>query len=1531
MKKHINIAIVAMCAALSAEAATPEARDVARAEILKGVQSIDVGGGALPGPLILMGDDAFPLAECRNYDGSCAFAAAGAFHGQGRAVYLSHPAYLDSRPFQRDTAAFLKQSVQWVAAGKAKAKVAVLRSGSVVNAFKELGVADVARIESANGLKGFDVLVGSGFQKDEVPVILDFVKRGGGLIGAGLGWGFLYYNPDACFAEEFVDNRLMAPMGVLMGDVGTSRIDGAFPTSCDKIPSGTYADDALALAIKGEFASSAERKQVTKTLTHLVNSLPGDVRPDVNAKLMELASRPEASAVPSPDKPVGSESVFARLAIIARRNAWQAEPEKIWPADPAAAVYPGLVKPGTPSIKRTVSVDLAIPRWHSTGVFAPAGQALTVTLGKEALKLGLRVRVGSTADDLSGCDEWRRAPLVTVEFPLVKETTTFATPFGGLVYIVVPDGAAKRIVDIGLDGGVMAPWFKLGRDTNEKFIRECAESGSPWGEIESRDFVVTSETRGLQRVDDPQWIAEYWDKVMAAMLDFAQWKSRTSPERFCSDVQLTAGWLHNGYPLMSHINDEHFDWAINKEQLIIGDAWGVFHEIGHNHQNRDWTPDGTGEVTVNLFTCYAIETVAGANIRDNRFPTSKQSANRRVKGWVAKGKSFEDWKRDYFVALELYTRIKEAYGWNAYKETFARYLEPGFTRPKNDAEKWQIFARELSKTVNADMASVLSAWSIPLSDETKQFCARFPAAKPSITQDLVMLHYEAPKTEPVAGLYLGVTLAGKEAGRIETFASRGAIPGGEQDKRWKTTHLLLRRIEPTNGSFTLGNRQATPTAWEAPREVEITRPYYIGVYEVTQEQYYHVTESWRQNNFGAAGDRETRPVNAISYDEIRGSIGAGINWPKSGRQVANESFMGRLREIVGFRAEFDLPTEAQWEYAARALTTNEWNNGEPSDRYRDSDNTERDRNLDKLGRYFGNGGESRVKDDPLMKPGVKTPYGTAAVGSYQPNAWGLYDTHGNVYEWVLDYWMPTGETTAYAGKDPVGPADNGLKADGKPKDVRRVMRGGSWWNYSFGSPGRCVSWDRNLGNLCDPGNGHGAAGFRICVPAAAPKKPQVGQGYEKLTPDAYQSRKAILADVEALDSPGLPGPVYCLSEKAFPLIAARNWDSTPAACAGAAFHGSGRVVVVADDAVAPLGDNKKLLANAKAWLSNGGKAKVKTLDLATITESEIPEWEPFVEKGGGLLAYGRAWPWRQKVAEQTGQVRVADWPGNKLLAQFGLLVGDFCVGRTSAKGFSARRLCEEGASVAPAEVFQTQSFPKSPNPVIIPQKTRNEKGILVRDGETIAFLGDSITRLGAQPLGYISLVVKGLEVAGVKNVGVVPAGIDGQHAGDMRGRIGGILANPDVKIITISCGVNDVWGFDWGRGLQLEEYQRDVRAMYNKAAVSGVQVVALTPTLIQEDPSFEKNRILDPFADFIRAEAKLRGLPLADCRAAEVAALAKLPKTGEKRFTYDGVHPVWEGNKLIAHSVLEALGVPAKHRAEIEKAWDEMARAAQQK
>ena len=1339
-----------------------------------------------------------------------------------------------------------------------------------------------------------------------------------------LGWGYMYFNPAANFSQDFSENQVLAPMGMLMTAEGSQRINDTYPAATGDIPPGMVATDALRMLREDSYPSSEARKQVVTCLSSLINSLPPASLPELDRYITDLFTTSPNVAVPSPERPVGAEELISRLAILARKNAWLADREKIWEADPAASAYPGLCAPDTPTVTREVAVNLAIPRWHSTGVYAPAGQALTVTVAPEATALGLKVRIGTTADDISALHEWRRAPLVTVEVPITKEKTVFSSPFGGLVYVVVPDNASGS-ASVTFEGGIMAPWFKLGRDTNEKFLQEVAETGAPWGEIEGDNFIITTETVGLKRINNPQGIAAFWDRVLDACQELSNLPQRRYPERYTHDVQLIAGWLHNGYPLMAHTNPEHFDGSIDLEELERYGTWGIFHEIGHNHQQSDWTPDGTGEVTVNLFTCYVLETVVGIDCRARQYPTNPTGAKREIRRFVADGKRFQDWKNRYFTAFEMYLRIKEAYGWEAYKEAFRRYREPGFVRPQNDHEKWQTFARVMSDVTKHNLAEALAVWSIPITQATLDYCAQYPDADPNITRDLVPEPYVPPKTEPVSGEYMGVALAGDQAGEISLYRTRADIPGGEKDRRWKTTHLLLRRVEPTNGPFTIGNLSNPADHWEGARDIEITRPYYFGVYELTQEQYYHIMGSWKPNCFGAPGvDRETRPVHNISHDECRGQLRDGINWPHTGHKVSLTSILGRLRELCAFRAEFDLPTEAQWEYAARALTTNVWNNGESPDPY--NDGMDRDRVLDKLGRYCGNGGESRTPNDPLMKSGVQTPYGPAEVGSYEPNAWGIYDTHGNVFEHCLDYLMPTGDTDAYSGKDPVGPPDCGTNAEGKPKEIRRVQRSGSWWNAHFGRPQRAMSHARELGHYCGLGTGHGATGLRICVDAAVAREPQPVPGYEKLTPAQYQARADLLRGVAVYDSAGLPGPVYCTKpEIAFPLIEARNWDKSPAVMAGAAFAGKGRVVVVADDVIDPkLGSNKRFVDNMRRWLSDGGKRKIREQALAKLKPAQVEELKRFVLEGGGLLVWGRAWPWRQQQQAEHGSAVIAQWPGNQLLDAFGLAVGDFCVSRTSTDGFSARNMIQEGAAVAPPDLYIPQRIASIPKPILLPPKARNEKGILVQPGETIAFLGDSITRLGANPNGYINLVLKGLEVAGVPGVKAVPAGIDGNHAGDMHWRIGGILLNPDVKILTISCGVNDVWGYEWGRGFPLEEYADKVRSMYNKAAAAGIQVVALTPTLIQEDPTNEKNRLLDPYADFIRAEAKLRNLPLADCRAAEIAGLAKRPKNSGNFYTYDGVHPVFEGNKLIARTVLLALGVPETDLPAIEAAWEQM-------
>ncbi len=231
--------------------------------------------------------------------------------------------------------------------------------------------------------------------------------------------------------------------------------------------------------------------------------------------------------------------------------------------------------------------------------------------------------------------------------------------------------------------------------------------------------------------------------------------------------------------------------------------------------------------------------------------------------------------------------------------------------------------------------------------------------------------------------------------------------GGFNTNEYKTTKLVLKRVD--TGTFKMQNSKA----------VTLTKPFYMGLFEVTQKQWELVMGS---NPSYFSGD--TKPVEYVSYNRIRGSF-EGAKWPAT-NSVDATSFLGKLRDRT--KLDFDLPTEAQWEYTCRAGTTTTYS-------YGDSANSD----------YMWYDGNSSSKSHE--------------VGTKKANPWGFYDMHGNVWEWCLDWYA----SSLSGGEDPVGSSSGSY----------RVLRGGSWSNGASG----CTSSDRS--NL-DPSNGSiYYDGFRI--------------------------------------------------------------------------------------------------------------------------------------------------------------------------------------------------------------------------------------------------------------------------------------------------------------------------------------------------------------------------------------------------------------------------------------------------------------------
>ena len=231
-----------------------------------------------------------------------------------------------------------------------------------------------------------------------------------------------------------------------------------------------------------------------------------------------------------------------------------------------------------------------------------------------------------------------------------------------------------------------------------------------------------------------------------------------------------------------------------------------------------------------------------------------------------------------------------------------------------------------------------------------------------------------------------------------TYLAEPPIGGFNVDE-YKTTKLVLRHIEP--GSFVRDGKS-----------VAITNPFFCGIFEMTQRQYELVEGS---NPSQYKGD--TRPVEKVVFDMI---VISRYDRP-------SYYFLDKFRTRTGL--EFDLPTAAQWEYACRAGTTSDYNNG---------GNSEDD--LRQLGRYKGNTSDGK---------GGYSEHTT--VGSYLPNSWGLYDMHGNVFEMCLNAHHYTSSSST------------------------REVRGGSF----LSAAGYCLS--SYAGSVCQSYEGSSINGFRLII------------------------------------------------------------------------------------------------------------------------------------------------------------------------------------------------------------------------------------------------------------------------------------------------------------------------------------------------------------------------------------------------------------------------------------------------------------------
>ena len=273
------------------------------------------------------------------------------------------------------------------------------------------------------------------------------------------------------------------------------------------------------------------------------------------------------------------------------------------------------------------------------------------------------------------------------------------------------------------------------------------------------------------------------------------------------------------------------------------------------------------------------------------------------------------------------------------------------------------------------------------------------------------------------------------------------VPDGGGTHEHRTSKMVFRKIP--SGDF----------MFQGKVKVRIARSFYIGIFEVTRGQFSRITSytpmelegenpSWERGR-GLCKDRPTRPVGCVSWQEVRVTtndidrldgelsirdLARRCDWPKR-KEIGEDSVCGILSRRTGRR--FDLPTSVQWEYACKAGTTSRYN-------------------VDEKKMPFGWCAEAVHVCGPQE------------VGRLFPNAWGLFDMHGNVSEWCRDYYGEEDDGFVNATNTHAAPLpDANLRA--------RVVRGG-WWQQPAVS---CSSEARNA--IPEGSNFEPYVGFRLVM------------------------------------------------------------------------------------------------------------------------------------------------------------------------------------------------------------------------------------------------------------------------------------------------------------------------------------------------------------------------------------------------------------------------------------------------------------------
>ncbi|MFM2197656.1 MAG: hypothetical protein RLZZ505_1088 [Verrucomicrobiota bacterium] len=672
-----------------------------------------VAGFGLPGSVARHGVTSFPVLWD---DTGLALMAAGryedgTFPAAARAVVCAHDGILTSTgaPPTADTASMLnlvEAAAKWASRKTNPSTITVGCGEGISNAFwADRGYStksvSTAMLSSTSDLSGVDVFVfhfHSGYTASALAKIQAFTANGGGIVCGATPWALTTGLTDAA--------NVLTPFGLTLDHYPYwNIIEPLGPPALDFTATvSTTAPSTLYSALKGSEALIRE-KAGTRSMSLLEKSIAANsisqviaLRKDIallNSRLETLDSSYGIIA-PTAANPLekASQPVEAMLARYQSGKYDALTPAQLF-AHPCADDFPGAPLAGG-TVSRNISVngntsaDFYMnqgdkPVRFETGVYAAPGATITVTIPANKVAAGLQAHISpnGTEDESWNQDTWTFFPKLWRRVPLTATTTQTGHVLGGLVTILVPAGSNLGTFNVSVSGGIPAPTFTLGVNTEAQWNNTLKNHPAPFGFIRTDKLTIYVERQQLAALSNPLAVANHWKTVMDTADEYygyTPWRKRG--EAMSSSRYVSAGLAYAGYPTENGWGTGGQDEFLN--HAVENGSWGNYHELGHGYQDNFDDAFGIAthaEVDVNLMPAMLFSMVHHISPWENKVTQfyNAETRNASRAAFMARPAAEQTWDHacDFnqtVAAYDFYFTIGEAFGWQAYRTAFSRLM-----------------------------------------------------------------------------------------------------------------------------------------------------------------------------------------------------------------------------------------------------------------------------------------------------------------------------------------------------------------------------------------------------------------------------------------------------------------------------------------------------------------------------------------------------------------------------------------------------------------------------------------------------------------------------------------------------------------------------------------------------------------------------------------------------------------------------------------------------------------------------------------